>query len=122
MAAGQDSFSLPPQWWPTTWHVANYREVLENIPFIAFVVNSLQVTVLITLGQLVTCSMAAYAFARLCFPGREPLFLVFLSQLMVPQQVTIIPVFILTASGLLTRPGLSSSPPCSARRDLLLRQ
>src|SRR4029078_13542173 len=91
----KDSFSLPPQWWPTTWHPENYPEVLDNIPFVAFVLNSLKVTVLITLGQLVTCSMAAYAFARLRFPGRDVLFLVFLSQLMVPQQGTIIPVFVL---------------------------
>jgi multiple sugar transport system permease protein len=91
----RDSFSLPPLWWPTKWHVENYREVLDNIPFVAFVLNSLQVTIAITLGQLVTCSMAAYAFARLRFRGRDVLFLVFLSQLMVPQQVTIIPVFIL---------------------------
>jgi multiple sugar transport system permease protein len=91
----RDSFSLPPQWLPTDWRIENYREVLDNIPFIAFVVNSLKVATLITVGQLVTCSMAAYAFARLRFPGRDALFLVFLSQLMVPQQVTIIPVFIL---------------------------
>ena len=113
----KDSFSLPPQWWPTTWHVANYREVLENIPFVAFVVNSLQVTVLITLGQLVTCSMAAYAFARLRFPGREALFLVFLSAAdgaaagdhhsrLHPDP---------RSSAFSTRPGRSSSPPCSAR-------
>lgn len=91
----RDSFSLPPQWLPTVWRIENYREVLTEIPFLAFVVNSLKVSVLITLGQLVTCSTAAYAFARLRFPGREVLFLVFLSQLMVPQQVTIIPIFIL---------------------------
>jgi multiple sugar transport system permease protein len=40
----KDSFSLPPQWWPTTWHPENYREVLDNIPFVAFVLNSLKVT------------------------------------------------------------------------------
>ena len=91
----RDSFSLPPQWLPTAWRTENYREVLDNIPFVAFVVNSLKVAVLITVGQLVTCSLAAYAFGRLRFPGRDLLFLVFLSQLMVPQQVTIIPVFIL---------------------------
>ena len=91
----KDSFSLPPEWLPTRWHVENYREVLDNIPFVAFVLNSLKVAALITAGQLVTCSMAAYAFARLRFPGRDALFLLFLSQLMVPQQVTIIPVFIL---------------------------
>ena len=120
----KDSFSLPPQWWPTTWHVENYREVLENIPFVAFVLNSLQVTVLITLGQLVTCSMAAYAFARLRFPGREALFLVFLSQLMVPQQVTIIPVFILIrVFGLLDTPWALIVPALfSAFGTFLLRQ
>jgi len=91
----KDSFALPPLWLPTTWHVENYQEVWNGIPFLAFVLNSLKVATLITLGQLVTCSMAAYAFARLRFPGRDLLFLVFLSQLMVPQQVTIIPVFIL---------------------------
>jgi multiple sugar transport system permease protein len=91
----RDSFSLPPQWLPTAWRVENYQEVLDNIPFVAFVLNSLKVAILITAGQLVTCSLAAYAFGRLRFPGRDALFLVFLSQLMVPQQVTIIPVFIL---------------------------
>ena len=91
----KDSFSLPPQWLPTAWRFENYQEVLSGIPFVAFVLNSLKVSILITLGQVVTCSMAAYAFARLRFPGRELLFLVFLSQLMVPQQVTIIPIFIL---------------------------
>lgn len=91
----KDSFSLPPQWLPTAWRIENYQEVLSGIPFVAFVLNSLKVSVLITLGQLITCSMAAYAFARLRFPGRDLLFLVFLSQLMVPQQVTIIPIFIL---------------------------
>lgn len=91
----KDSFSLPPQWLPTAWRIENYQEVLQSIPFIAFVFNSLKVAILITLGQLVTCSMAAYAFARLRFPGRDLLFLLFLSQLMVPQQVTIIPIFIL---------------------------
>jgi len=91
----RDSFSLPPQWLPTAWRIENYHEVLKTIPFVQFVLNSLKVTVLITAGQLATCAMAAYAFARLRFPGRDTLFLVFLSQLMVPQQVTIIPVFIL---------------------------
>ena len=91
----KDSFSLPPQWLPTTWRIENYQEVLTGIPFIEFVLNSLKVSILITVGQLVTCSMAAYAFARLRFPGRDLLFLIFLSQLMVPQQVTIIPIFIL---------------------------
>jgi multiple sugar transport system permease protein len=120
----RDSFSLPPQWLPTAWRIENYREVLENIPFVAFVWNSLKVTVLITAGQLVTCAMAAYAFARLRFPGRDVLFLVFLSQLMVPQQVTIIPVFILIRMlGLLdTQWALVIPALVSAFGTFLLRQ
>jgi len=120
----RDSFSLPPQWLPTAWRIENYREVLENIPFVAFVWNSLKVTVLITAGQLVTCAMAAYAFARLRFPGRDALFLVFLSQLMVPQQVTIIPVFILIRMlGLLdTQWALVIPALVSAFGTFLLRQ
>ena len=120
----RDSFSLPPQWLPTAWRIENYREVLDNIPFVAFVWNSLKVTVLITVGQLVTCAMAAYAFARLRFPGRDVLFLVFLSQLMVPQQVTIIPVFILIRMlGLLdTQWALVIPALVSAFGTFLLRQ
>ncbi len=120
----KDSFSLPPQWLPTAWRIENYQEVLRGIPFVAFVLNSLKVSVLITLGQVVTCSMAAYAFARLRFPGRDLLFLVFLSQLMVPQQVTIIPIFILIrVLGLLdTHWALIIPAVVSAFGTFLLRQ
>ena len=120
----KDSFSLPPQWLPTTWRIENYQEVLTSIPFVAFVFNSLKVALLITLGQLVTRSMAAYAFARLRFPGRDWLFLLFLSQLMVPQQVTIIPVFILIRMmGLLdTHSALIIPGIFSAFGTFLLRQ
>jgi multiple sugar transport system permease protein len=60
-----------------------------------FLLNSVKVASLVTLGQLITCSMAAYAFARLRFPGREIVFGVYLSSLLVPGQVTIIPLYIL---------------------------
>lgn len=91
----KDSFSLPPQWLPTEWRVSNYQEVLTAIPFFAFVFNSLKVATLITIGQLVTCSLAAFAFARLVFPGRDLIFMAFLSSLMIPLPVTIIPIFII---------------------------
>lgn len=120
----KDSFSLPPQWIPTAWRIENYRSVTQTIPFVAFVFNSLKVATIVTLGQLVTCSMAAYAFARLRFPGRDALFLVFLSQLMIPQQVTIIPVFILIRIfGLLdTHASLIIPALFSAFGTFLLRQ
>ncbi len=65
------------------------------MPLVAFALNSVKVTFFVTLGQLITCSMAGYAFARLRFPFRNALFLLLLASLMVPGQVTIIPVFII---------------------------
>ncbi len=92
---GRESFSLPPQWLPTDWRVSNYQAVLDALPFFRFVFNSFKVAALITLIQVVTCSTAAFAFARLRFRGRDALFFVFLSSLMIPQYVTIIPIFII---------------------------
>lgn len=76
----------------------------------------MKVAGLITIGQLITCSLAAYAFARLRFPGREIVFGIYLSSLMVPGQVTIIPLYILMKNlGLvdnhaaLILPGLASA-------------
>jgi len=88
------SFELPPQWLPTDFRTENYRVVFQDLPFVHFFLNSLFIASMITIGQLITCSMAAFAFARLRFPGRNALFLVLLSGLMVPIQVTIIPLFI----------------------------
>ena len=90
-----ESFNLPPQWIPTAFRISNYQKAFEIIPFVANVLNSLKVGGLITLGQLITCSMAAFAFAKLRFPGRNFLFILLLSSLMVPLQVVIIPTFIL---------------------------
>jgi multiple sugar transport system permease protein len=69
--------------------------VFEVTPMGLYIWNSLKVTFLIVGGQLVTASMAAYAFARLRFPGRDLLFMVLMSAMMVPLFVTIIPIFIL---------------------------
>ena len=91
----RESFSLPPQWLPTAWDINNYRAVLDSLPFFAFVFNSFKVAGAITLIQLVTCSTAAFAFSRLNFRGRDGLFYVFLAALMVPQYVTIIPIFVI---------------------------
>ncbi len=90
-----DAFSLPPTWFPSRITFANYTDVFDLIPFGRLVLNSVKISTLITLGALVTSTLAAYAFARLRFPGREILFVIFLSALMVPQQVTVIPTFVL---------------------------
>lgn len=89
------AYRLPPQLIPERLTIQNYLNVFELVPFGAFVRNSLFISGSITLGQLITCSMGAYAFARLKFPGRDTLFIVLLATLMIPLQVTIVPLFIL---------------------------
>jgi multiple sugar transport system permease protein len=89
------SFSLPPQWLPTDMAWRNYAQVFESVPFAEILANSIKVSVAIVLGQLVTASLAGYAFARLSFPGKNLLFFLLMASLMVPGQATIIPVFLL---------------------------
>src|SRR4051794_32069794 len=87
------SFTLPPKWLPTDLAFGNYRQVFESVPFAEIITNSIKVSVAIVLGQLVTASLAGYAFARLNFPGKNVLFILLMASLMVPAQATIIPVF-----------------------------
>lgn len=89
------AFALPPEWLPRDITFDNYREIFDLIPFGRLVLNSLKLTAIITVGSVATSTLAAYAFARLRFPGRDLLFIILLSALMVPQQVTVIPTFIL---------------------------
>ncbi|MBU9888864.1 MAG: carbohydrate ABC transporter permease [Candidatus Omnitrophica bacterium] len=83
------------EWVPTTFVWKNYLEVWEVVPFARFYFNSIFVSVCITVGQVATSAMAAYAFARLSFPGRDRLFFGYLATMMIPGAVTMIPVFIL---------------------------
>ncbi|WP_169082456.1 carbohydrate ABC transporter permease [Paenibacillus sp. PL91] len=91
----KDSFSLPPAIFPTTFNFSNYMEVFQQVPFTAFIVNSLKISIVIVIGHIFISSMAAFAFSRISFPGRNTIFMVFLAGLMIPGQVTIIPQFIL---------------------------
>ncbi|WP_201450158.1 carbohydrate ABC transporter permease [Pontibacillus sp. HMF3514] len=86
---------LPPQIIPEEVNWSNYQRVTEAFPILRFLWNSTLVAGLSTVGQLILCSMAAYAFARLQFKGRDALFLLYLATLMVPTQVTMTPQFIL---------------------------
>jgi ABC-type glycerol-3-phosphate transport system permease component len=90
-----EAFVLPPRWLPQNPNLDNFQDVFDQVPYHLFMFNSIKLAVIVTVGQLITCSMAAYAFARLRFPGRNILFLVLLSALMIPGQVTIVPLFIL---------------------------
>jgi multiple sugar transport system permease protein len=87
-------FVYPPQWLPTEFHFDNYTKAFEAAPFGRYYINSIFVAVTVTLGQLITCSMAAFAFARLQFKGRNILFYLFLGTMMIPYNVTMIPSFL----------------------------
>ena len=89
-----DILSSSPSWIPETVTLRNYEHLFTYIPFLQQFLNTLITTVVIVIGQLLFSSMGAYAFARLRFPGRNMLFLAFLSTLMVPSAVTLIPMFI----------------------------
>jgi multiple sugar transport system permease protein len=85
---------------PTAFKWQNYLAVINSpdIDFLLYFWNSIKVAVIITGAQLLICSMAAFSFARLRYPGRQALFFIFLATMMVPGTVIIIPTFILLRS------------------------
>jgi multiple sugar transport system permease protein len=87
--------ALTPQFIPQPFQWGNYQQVWQQLPVGRFFINSLIVAGGITVGQVITASMAAYAFARLRFRGRGMLFTVYLATLIIPFQVTLIPNYIL---------------------------
>jgi multiple sugar transport system permease protein len=88
-------FVFPPRWFPEAPRWSNYSDVMAAMPFGWFMYNSFKIATLSVVGQLLSCSLAAYAFARIEFVGRDTLFMIVLATLMVPSVVTMIPVFIL---------------------------
>lgn len=87
-------YVYPPQFIPSEFKWENYKKAFEAAPFGRYYFNSIFVAVTVTLGQLITCSMAAFAFARLQFKGRNILFYLFLGTMMIPYNVTMIPSFL----------------------------
>lgn len=90
-----ESFSLPPSFFPLDPDFSSYAAVFEQIRVPLLVLNSGLVTLLIAGGQMITAAMAGYVFARMEFRGKNALFAIVLSTMMVPAQVTIVPVFML---------------------------
>ena len=87
-------FTFPPSWIPNPIIWENYPQALTTVPFGQWFVNTSRIAILVTLGQLFTCSLAGFTFARMRFPGRDVLFLVYIATLMIPAHVTIIPIFV----------------------------
>jgi len=91
----KEIFTYPPVWLPSAWHFDNYRRAMASAAFGRYFVNTIIYAGVVTLTNLLFCSMAAYAFARLRFRGRETLFMMVLGTMMIPAQVTMVPVFIM---------------------------
>lgn len=88
-------FALPPVWFPNPIVWQNYLDSLQAMPFGRAYWNSFYITIIVVVSQLFTGSMAAYAFAKLRFKGSEVLFLLFLATMMIPKQVTMIPLYLI---------------------------
>ncbi|MEO8394249.1 MAG: carbohydrate ABC transporter permease [Chloroflexota bacterium] len=109
-------FSYPPQILPHEFNFSQYQRLFDNLPFARYFLNTVLVTVGTVVGQLIICSMAAYGFARLNFMGRNKIFVLYLTTMMIPFQITLIPAFLIitqlgwvnTYQGLIV-PGISSA-------------
>lgn len=90
-----EAYSWPPVWLPAKWSVANFTQLFATLPFARMFFNSFWTSTLIACLNILTAAPAAYAFARLRFPGQGLWFGSHLLSLLIPWQVTIIPVFLL---------------------------
>lgn len=88
-------FAIPPTWIPDPIKWSNYLRLFIEAPFFRFIGNSVLLVVLNVIGQVVSVSMVAFGFGRLRFPGKNFLFILMLSTLMIPYYVTLIPTFVM---------------------------
>ena len=95
LKSNNELFAWPIQWIPANPRFQNFKDVLTQIPFVTYFLNTLKLSVINTSLQVITCSLAAYAFSKIEFPGRDKLFLVYLGTMMVPFHVTMIPQYMI---------------------------
>lgn len=95
MRQSKESFVLPPSFWPTQFNLDNFKQVFHAIPILKFAWNSLFITFLAAAFMVLFTSMAAYAFERINFKGKNILFIFMLAGLMIPVQSIIVPVFLI---------------------------
>jgi len=117
-------YAFPPTWIPKQLRWQNYVDTWQAVPFGRFFLNSGIVAVSVTAGQVLTCSLAGYSFARLRYPGRDRIFLAYLGTMMIPFPVVMIPLFILMKDLALVDhlPGLVLPAMFSAWGTFLMRQ
>lgn len=116
--------AVPPQIIPDPFTLRAYEKVFDTLPFWTLLGNSIWLTVMRTVGQVLFCTMAGYGFARFHFRGKNVLFIGFLAVLMVPGQLFLLPQYeIIGALGLIgTIPGIALPGLFSVFGTFLLRQ
>lgn len=85
---------IPPRWIPNPVVWNNYIIGMTHVPFFMYLRNTLIISTFVVVGRAISCSMVAYALSHIDWPLREPLFLVIIATMMVPEQVTLIPIYI----------------------------
>lgn len=91
-----DVLKMPPDWIPKNPSFANYADVFQNQPALKWTMNSIIVSLVATLLVIIVSSLAAYAFSKLEFKGKNIIYILFISSLMVPKEVMIVPLFRIT--------------------------
>ncbi len=90
-------FLVPPMWWPDVIQWNNYPDSFQYFPFGPYLLNTMTITVPSVVGTLLSSVLVAYGFARVRWPGRDAIFVLVLATLMIPNYVTLIPLYILFA-------------------------
>lgn len=89
---------VPPTWWPETPTLDNYRQLFAKESFLRYFLNSTVVALVVTVGNLIFCSMVGYALAKLTFRGKKLVFGLVMGTLLLPGMVTFVPLFVLVAN------------------------
>lgn len=97
LKSGPGSIAIPQQWIPDPFVWSNYPTALDKINFPVALRNTLTYAIPAVLGTVASCSLVAYGFARIRWPGRDIVFLVLLATMMLPGQVTFIPLYVIFA-------------------------
>ena len=86
-------YKMPPDWFPTTFNIGNYRDLFVGQPAFRWAFNSILVSTVSTVLVIVFSSLAAYSFSKLQFKGKNALYMVFICSLMLPKEIFIVPLF-----------------------------
>jgi len=92
-----DAVAFPPVWIPKTIQLSNFTDPFKELPFVRFYRNTVIITAAGIAGVLLSCTPVAFAFARLNFRGRDALFVLVLATMMIPDQATLVPIYVLFA-------------------------